>query len=120
VLQSGLLYFRIAVLNRLLVGEHHFLPRRSGQSELRAERSAFEDGLTDAEGCAPGLRWLLEEAVQALLSSPPVPVRARLGKKEAFATPIRALAAIMLASASRTSGRRRSSNSEGKPKPRDH
>src|SRR5436309_1915804 len=46
---------------------------------------------------------------KTLLSSPPVPVSARLGKNEALATPICALAATMFCSAWRTSGRRSSS-----------
>src|SRR2546426_12305436 len=50
----------------------------------------------------------------ALLSKPPAPVSEMLGKKEALATPIWALAATMISSACRTSGRR-SSNSEGRP-----
>src|SRR5580658_5598552 len=42
---------------------------------------------------------------KALLSSPPSPVSDRLGKKEALATPICALAATTFSSAWRTSGR---------------
>jgi hypothetical protein len=47
-------------LNGLLVQEHRFLPVRSVELELRAEGSAFEEWLTDAERCIPGLRRLLE------------------------------------------------------------
>jgi len=42
--------------------------------------------------------------IQCVAFSPPVPVREMLGKNEALATPICALAATMISSACRTSG----------------
>ena len=102
------------VLHGLLIIEHRFLILRSRQLELGPERSAFEEGLRHAEGTIPGLGRCANEPIQCVAFQSARPGERDAGKEAALATPICALAAIMLASASRTSGRR-SSNSEGRP-----
>src|SRR5258708_11149418 len=72
------------VLDGLLVREHCLLPVGACEPELRAERSALEDGLTHAEGPGPSLRRLADEVVQGIALQPSQPGERQAWEKRGF------------------------------------
>ena len=115
---KAILHFAKGSQHRLPIDGHVFLILRETIVQLSASGATIESGNDNAPPTnGPSRKVRLDQSKirpSSADSNPPEAVRSSLGKKAAFAIPIRALAAAIARSAAAMSGRR-SNRLEGRP-----